>query len=160
MAVECRRTTAVGVQEVTIMIAGARWRHMNGRSPMTAYLPILLLHILCALVTPWLFTARVVRAARGQDPAVGLLRWLPHTVDTVLFGAGVTMAVLLGVSPSGASWLGAKLVALLLYILIGHVAVRRVRSNRSRLVAWLSAMLVIGYIYSVAITKNPWVFSS
>ena len=127
---------------------------------MSAYLAVLATHVCCALLTPWLFTARVYRASRGRNPAVGVLRWLPHTVDTALFGAGVTLALLLHISPLVHAWLAIKLVALLVYILIGHIAVRRVHNTAGRWTAWFAAVVTIGYIYTVALTKNPWPFGS
>ncbi len=57
-------------------------------------LTVLLVHLAAAIVSPLLFTARAYRAWRGRNPAEGLLRWLPHAVDTVLFGAGVALAII------------------------------------------------------------------
>ncbi|HPF25564.1 MAG TPA: SirB2 family protein [Steroidobacteraceae bacterium] len=130
------------------------------RLDMQLYLPILTVHVVCALLTPWLFSARVYRAARGLNPAVGPLRWLPHTIDTVLLVAGVSLATLLRFSPLEHPWLAAKLVALLGYIVLGHIAVRRARSNSQRLGFWLAAMLTISYIYYVALTMDPVPFDS
>lgn len=132
----------------------------TSRLDMQLYLPILSVHVVCALLTPWLFSARVYRAARGRNPAAGALRWLPHTIDTVLLVAGVSLATLLRISPLAHPWLAAKLVALLLYIVLGHIAVRRVRNNRQRLSFWIAAMLVISYIYYVALTMDPVPFDS
>lgn len=118
---------------------------------------VLPVHVAAAIVSPMLFTARAWRSWHGRDPAQGLLRWLPHTVDTVLFGAGLALAAMLRQSPLEHSWLAAKLVALLCYIVAGHVAVRRAQRRASILCAWLLAMAIITYIYAVALTMqaNP-----
>jgi uncharacterized membrane protein SirB2 len=116
---------------------------------------VLTLHVLCAVVSPVLFSARAWRAIEGLDPAQGLLRWAPHLVDTVLFSAGATLAWQLHLVPGRSPWLTAKLVALLLYIILGHLAVRRARARAARIVLWGLALAVICYIYAVALTASP-----
>jgi uncharacterized membrane protein SirB2 len=118
-------------------------------------LTILLVHLATAIVSPLLFSARAYRAWRGRDPAVGLLRWLPHAVDTVLFGAGITLAFMTGQNPLVHAWLAAKIIALLCYIAIGHIAVRRLRQRGGIVAAWLLAIAIITYIYAVAFTMRP-----
>jgi uncharacterized membrane protein SirB2 len=67
----------------------------------------------------------------------------------------------LHLSPWGLSWLRAKILGLLCCILLGIVALRP-RLGRApptpdgiRLASWFTALLVFGYIVSVALTKNP-----
>jgi uncharacterized membrane protein SirB2 len=56
------------------------------------------------------------------------------------------------------SWLTAKVLALLLYILLGTVAIRHGRTRRVRIVAWILALVVFGYMVAVARTRFafPW----
>ncbi|MFO1425858.1 MAG: SirB2 family protein [Steroidobacteraceae bacterium] len=122
---------------------------------MTGLGMVLLLHILCAMLSPVLFSLRAWRAVRGLDPAVGALRWAPHVVDTVLFMAGASLAWQLAIVPGRSPWLTAKLVALLIYIVLGHLAVRRARARSTRIVLWVLALAVIAYIYAVALTASP-----
>lgn len=85
-------------------------------------------------------------------------RWVkfaPHTVDTVLLASAIALAWQLGISPLSAPWLAAKIVALLLYIVIGAIALKYGRTRRIRLGAWLTAQLVFFYMLSVAVTHNP-----
>ncbi len=124
---------------------------------ITVFAIVLPVHIAAALISPVLFTARAWRSWNGRDPARGMLRWLPHVVDTVLFGAGLALAVMIRQNPLEHSWLMAKLVALLCYIVAGHVAVRRARQRGFIFGAWLLALAIITYIYAVAFTMrvNP-----
>ncbi len=122
---------------------------------MTALGAVLAVHVLCAAVSPVLFSVRAWRAIGGRDPAQGLLRWAPHLVDTVLFSAGATLAWQLQQVPGRSPWLTAKLVALLIYIVLGHLAVRRARTRTARIVLWALALAVICYIYAVALTASP-----
>jgi uncharacterized membrane protein SirB2 len=82
-------------------------------------------------------------------------RTLPHVVDTILLLSAIALAYGLRVTPTAAPWLAAKIIGLLLYIGLGVVALRRGRSKRVRAAAWLAALLVFGYIVSVAVTKDP-----
>ena len=85
-------------------------------------------------------------------------RWVkfaPHTVDSVLLASAIALAWQLGISPLEAPWLAAKIVALLAYIVIGSVALKRGKTRRIRIIAWLTAQAVFIYIVSVAVTHNP-----
>ena len=88
-------------------------------------------------------------------------RWVkvtPHIVDSVLLISAVTLAVQLSISPLANPWLLAKIVALLLYILLGVIAIKRGKTKTIRLYAWLAAQVVFVYIVSVALSHNsmPW----
>lgn len=122
---------------------------------LQAYLPLLLTHATLAVVSPVLFSMRALRAIRGLDPARGWLRVAPHIVDSFLLLAGLALAFTIRQYPFVHGWLTAKLLALILYIVLGHVAVRRARTKRARIAAWLAALCVVLYIYGVAITHSP-----
>ena len=81
-------------------------------------------------------------------------RTLPHVVDTILLASALGLVYLLGVNPFAVPWLAAKLAGLLVYIVLGSIALRYGRSKPIRATAWLAALLVFGYIVSVAITKS------
>jgi uncharacterized membrane protein SirB2 len=82
-------------------------------------------------------------------------RTLPHMVDTVLLLSALTLAWMLRLNPLTTPWLAAKIVALLLYIGLGLVALSPRRGLKLRATAWLAALASFGYIASVALTKNP-----
>jgi len=82
-------------------------------------------------------------------------RTLPHLVDSVLLLSALTLAGLLQLTPDRAPWLAAKLVGLLLYIVLGVVALKPGRPLALRAVAWVAALVVVGWIVSVAVTKSP-----
>lgn len=82
------------------------------------------------------------------------VRVVPHVVDTALLLSGAWLAFAIG-GAGVAGWLPAKLAALILYIVLGAVALRRGRSRRVRIVAAAGALATFGYIVSVALTKSP-----
>ncbi len=79
----------------------------------------------------------------------------PHVVDTVLLAAAVAMAVLARLSPLAHPWLAAKIAGLLVYIVLGSVALRVGRSRRARVAALAGAILVFAYIAGTAVRRDP-----
>jgi uncharacterized membrane protein SirB2 len=83
------------------------------------------------------------------------VKTLPHVVDTILIVSAVWLAWILRLTPANAPWIGAKIIGLLVYIAVGMIALRFGRTKGVRASAWIGAMLVFGYIVSVALTKDP-----
>ena len=81
-------------------------------------------------------------------------RWVrvtPHVNDTVLLVAAIYLATFHGLQ----AWIVAKIVALVAYILLGMVALRRGPTKPVRVAAWIAALAVFVYIVAVAVTKQP-----
>lgn len=79
----------------------------------------------------------------------------PHVVDTVLLASAIALAVLGRQYPLQSSWLTAKVIALVAYIVLGTIALKRGRSKGMRVSAWIAAQCVFAYIVTVAITRDP-----
>lgn len=80
---------------------------------------------------------------------------LPHVVDTLLLGSAIALLMARHLSPLAQPWLGAKIIALLFYIVLGMVALRFGQSKRIRVSAAILALLTVLYIVSVAYSKTP-----
>jgi uncharacterized membrane protein SirB2 len=114
------------------------------------------LHVAAVVVSYALFVLRGVWMIRGSPMLRrNWVRIVPHVNDTVLLAAGITLAVMIAQYPFVAGWLTAKVVALLLYIGLGMVALRFGRTRRIRIAAWIAGQAVFAYIVVVAVTKNP-----
>jgi uncharacterized membrane protein SirB2 len=90
-------------------------------------------------------------------PSMLQVRWVriaPHAIDTILLVAGLWLAAQL---PAGGphAWLAAKVIALLVYIGLGIVALKPSRPKPVRVAALIAAVATFGYIVSVALTKSP-----
>ena len=86
------------------------------------------------------------------------LRWVrvvPHVIDTVLLASAIGLAVMIGNYPGTHAWLTAKVLALIGYIVLGSIALKRGRTMRVRVAAFIAALALFAYIVSVAITKSP-----
>lgn len=116
-------------------------------------------HMGCAALSGSLFLLRGWWMLR--QPARLQQRWVrtaPHVVDTLLLASALTMVFMSAQYPFVQGWLTAKVLALLLYIVLGTVALKRGKTRGVRLLAFAGALASFGYIVSVAITKQVWPF--
>ncbi len=126
---------------------------------MTLFEGLKHLHMGCAFLSIAGFTLRgywmlIDSPLLRRRPA----RVLPHIIDTLLLASAVGMLFIWQLSPLQSDWLIAKIIALLLYIGLGMVALRFGKSRKTRVNAWLLALLAAAYIVSVAYSKSPWGF--
>jgi uncharacterized membrane protein SirB2 len=80
---------------------------------------------------------------------------LPHIVDTVLLASALALAWMLRLNPASSPWLMVKILGLLAYIALGMVALRPRFPTALRAVAWVLALLLLAWIATVAVFKNP-----
>ncbi len=81
-------------------------------------------------------------------------RYLSQFNDTLLLVAGISLAIMSQQYPLTHDWLTAKLVGLIFYIVAGTLALKRARSKPLRIFFGLLAFAALGYILSVALTRN------
>jgi uncharacterized membrane protein SirB2 len=113
-------------------------------------------HVAAVIASFALFFLRGLWMMRAPEKlAVRWVRVVPHVVDTVLLASAIALAALTAQYPFAQSWLTAKVVALVVYIGLGTVALRRGSTRRVRIVAWVMALIVFGYIVAVARARNP-----
>ena len=109
----------------------------------------------CAAISVSFFILRFIWMLRGAS--ILQQRWvriLPHVVDTVLLSSALTMVYWSGQIPFQQAWLGAKVVALLAYIVLGSIALKRGKTAEGRGLAFGAALLVFGYIVAVALSRQ------
>jgi uncharacterized membrane protein SirB2 len=120
------------------------------------YIALKHLHTLFAIISVAGFVARGALAIVGSPLLLRpWLRRLPHINDTLLFSAGVALAIISHQIPFVDTWITVKLAAVLLYIALGFVALRRTFPPRLRLASGIGALAMVAYIVSMALTKNP-----
>lgn len=114
------------------------------------------LHVALAVLTACSFCVRGYwMLARSPALQAWWSRWLPHVIDALLLLTGVTMAVGLSISPHAHAWLAIKLLAIVIYIVIGSIALKRGRTYRHRVVAFVLSLMVLAYVFAVALHHDP-----
>lgn len=120
------------------------------------YLLLKQVHVACAAISILGFAARgVLMLLDSPLLAARFARIAPHVVDTLLLASAIALAWMSGQYPFSQDWLTAKVLALLAYIALGTLALKRGRSKAVRAACFALALAVVLYIVSVALTRNP-----
>lgn len=119
------------------------------------YLLVKNMHMGMAYLSISLFIFRsVLSVTESALLQTKLMKILPHVIDTFLLLFAGHLMVTIGQYPFVDAWLTAKLLALLAYIGVGTVAIKRGKTATIRLWASVIAVAIFGYIFGVAKTHN------
>jgi len=124
-----------------------------------AYLILKNLHLPTIAIPLTLFVLRGIWMMAGSPLLQA--RWVrivPHVNDSLLLASGIGLAVLIRQYPLTHGWLTAKFFALIAYIVLGTIALKRGRTRGQRISAWFAALLVFGYMAAVARAHDPFPF--
>jgi uncharacterized membrane protein SirB2 len=124
-----------------------------------SYLILKNLHLATIAVTLTLFLVRGVWMMTDSPRLQA--RWVrivPHANDTLLLASGIALAALIQQYPLVHGWLTAKVFALIAYIVLGTLALKRGKTKSRRIAAWIAALLVFGYMLAVARAHDPFPF--
>lgn len=117
---------------------------------------LLPLHITLVTLSVSLFTARGAGVLAGQRwPMAGWARGLAPVIDSLLLLAGGTLWWLLQLNPTQDRWLLAKLVLLIVYIVLGTLALKRAPTRTAKAVCFVAALSVVGFMASIALAHHP-----
>lgn len=126
---------------------------------MEAYIGIKHLHLLTVAISIVLFILRFFW--KWRNSAMMERRWVkitPHVNDTVLFATGIALVFITHFypfTPQG-TWLTEKLVGVIIYVVLGYVALsKRSRSQKVRCFAFVAALACMYLIIKLAMTKMP-----
>jgi uncharacterized membrane protein SirB2 len=113
-------------------------------------------HISLVLTSGALFAARGLAVQLGARWAmVPLVRRLSYSIDTVLLGAALLLLTILDINPFAVAWLSTKIGLLLLYIVLGTLALKRAPTKPLRVVSLVAALLCYSFMLSVALAHHP-----
>lgn len=106
------------------------------------------LHITLALISISGFIVRYL----GKRIGAAFISWrlvkiLPHLIDTLLLASGIGLAWIYRLSPLAANWFTLKLVLIVVYILLGALAMRAVQRRSGDLYAIAGLLSVVLVVY-------------
>ncbi len=113
------------------------------------------IHLLTVALSLGLFTLRGIWMLLDSDKLQK--RWVkivPHIIDTLLLVSAIGLMFQISQYPFADSWLTAKLLGLIAYIVLGTIALKRGKTKGTRVIALVAAFGVIAYIVGVAIRHN------
>lgn len=120
------------------------------------YLHLRHAHIAFAIVSVAIFTLRgllmLAESPRVHSP------WLSYTsygVDTLLLTAALMLTSVIHQYPFQAPWLTMKVALLVVYVVLGSIALKRGRTRGIRVGAFVAALLTVGLLFSVARAHHP-----
>ncbi len=120
------------------------------------YLQIKLVHIAAVLASGGLFAVRGALVLAGVRWAMAApVRYLSYTIDTVLLTAALMLLTALKLNPFVVPWLSVKLALLVVYVVLGSLALKRARSRRAMALYYIAALATFALMYFVARTHHP-----
>jgi len=120
------------------------------------YPEIKLVHVGAVMASGALFTTRgALMLARSPLASHAALRYLSYAIDSTLLTAALMLVTLLHQYPFVDGWLTAKVLLLVVYIVLGSLALKRGRTRSMRAGCYFAALCVYLYIVSIARAHDP-----
>jgi uncharacterized membrane protein SirB2 len=120
------------------------------------YSEMRVVHVTAVIVSGALFALRGGAQLAGAGwTMVAPLRYLSYTVDTVLLTAALMLATVLHQYPFVHGWLTVKVLLLVVYVVLGSLALKRGRTTAVRAGCYFAALAIYLYIVSVARAHHP-----
>lgn len=121
------------------------------------YIQIRTAHIWAVLASGLLFAVRcgAFNLLGARWPRALPARMLSWTIDTILLTAALMLMTVVGQYPFVDPWLTMKVVLLVVYIGLGAMAFATTRRRLTRLGFSAAALLVFGFIVTVARAHHP-----
>lgn len=121
------------------------------------YAQIKWVHIAAVLASGSLFLLRglLVQAGQPKFAMAAPVRYLSYSIDTILLTAALMLVTILPGAMFANGWLTTKLILVLAYVVLGTVALKRGRTPRVRTVCYVLALLVFGFVLSIARAHQP-----
>ncbi len=123
------------------------------------YLTLKMLHMICAVISIAGFIFRGTLKLQGSALLQKkFLKIAPHIIDTVLLLSAIGLMLTLQQYPFVNGWLTAKLIGLFVYIFLGVYTLKIAKTQPTRIIAFVLAILVFAYIATVARAHSPFPF--
>ena len=129
---------------------------MNPETIARLYPLALVAHIGFVIASVTLFAGRGWGVLTNQAwPMHKTWRRLSVWIDVGLLSAGGTLWYLVQFHPWHDPWLGAKLVLLLVYIVLGSYALKRAPTRAAKAAFFVAALGCVAFMASIALSHHP-----
>jgi uncharacterized membrane protein SirB2 len=120
------------------------------------YPQIRLLHITCVVLSGALFFLRGAGVLAGMHWPMRLpVRLASYSIDTALLTAALMLVTMLPGAVFANGWLTTKLMLLVVYIVLGSLALKRARTPRLGLLCFIAAAATYLFMFSIARVHDP-----
>lgn len=136
------------------VLAGIAGPHARAETAMFEFYPqIKWVHIACVLASGSLFALRglLVQLGRASAAQATPLRLLGYSIDTTLLTAALMLLTILPGAMFANGWLTTKLVLLVLYVVLGTLALKRGRTPHTR--QWCYATALVTYVFMLGVAR-------
>lgn len=117
---------------------------------------IKLVHVAAVVASGSLFLLRGLAVQGGAAwGMVAPIRYLSYSIDIVLLAAALMLLTVLPAAVFANGWLWLKLALLVIYVVLGTIALKRGRTRAVRLTCFVGALLVFAAMYVIARTHDP-----
>jgi uncharacterized membrane protein SirB2 len=120
------------------------------------YLALRHAHIALAVLSVSLFVLRgglVLARSPAHDPV--WLKYPSYLIDTLLLTAALMLTTVIQQYPFATDWLTMKVVLLVVYVVLGSIALKRGRTRAARVLAFVAALATVAALFTVARTHHP-----
>lgn len=114
-------------------------------------------HIACVLASGALFALRGLLLQFGHAGAAqwAPVRYLSYSIDTTLLTAALMLLTILPGALFANGWLSVKMVLLVIYVVLGVMALGRARAPRAQMAFYTAALATYLYMLGVARMHHP-----
>ncbi|MFT4994389.1 MAG: putative membrane protein SirB2 [Paraglaciecola sp.] len=124
------------------------------------YTAIKHIHLSIIVISVLLFILRFIwTVSQSQMIQKKWVKVVPHVVDTVLLLSALILCVLIGQYPIVDAWLTEKVLGLVMYILMGTIALKIGQTGFMRAVGFVGALSWLAFIAVIAVTKQALLFA-
>lgn len=113
------------------------------------------IHVAAVMLSGGLFGLRgLLMLARSPHANHAVLRYVSYAIDTTLLTAALMLVSIL--HPFGQAWLSVKLLLLVVYVVLGTLALKRGRTRTVQVTCYFAALAVFAFIVGIARAHDPW----
>ena len=113
-------------------------------------------HLGLVSASVFVFVLRGLGTLQGSAwPMRPFIKRASMVIDTALLAAGATLWVLLKLNPLHNTWLGVKLMLLVVYVVLGSFALKRGANLRKKALFFMAALACVAFMAFIATRHNP-----